>query len=174
MAASKTFVSKAESESPLIEDSPRGVYQQVDNLVYHLINLKSDSRDEECRAVFGTAEKILDSGDTEAGNVVVHGLLEGVQNITSHIDAREKQDEFERFLGTKSRLEWDQLNTLWQQASAAAKSRVDEPIMTDENYSAIENQQIRRMIQASTRRLSSGRYVTLGDVVRYEKSMISR
>ncbi|MBI4248286.1 MAG: hypothetical protein HY611_02195, partial [Elusimicrobia bacterium] len=119
LRASKTFSPPSESAAAMTGEFPSGPYQQVNNLVHHLAALPSKKRAAECLVVFREAERLLEDGGREAGEVVAHGLLESVQNITSHADAGAKRVDFERFLGVKSRGEWDRLDELWNQALSA-------------------------------------------------------
>jgi hypothetical protein len=137
-------------------------FEQLGAFAHHLVDLAADGRADELPAVFAVVEDVLADGDGEAVTFVRTGLIEDIQNITSHRDVTVEPDAFVAVLGPAAAEVWQQLDESWTAAAAERASR--EPA---EDYLLLGATDRRRM-QSMTRELPDGTLARPSDVLRYE------
>lgn len=96
--------SYAESRDDLID-----VITLVDYIVARLKEHKTD----EFRTFFQAVEQVIDNGDESSKELIIVGLLEGLQNNCG-MENIEYHHVFDTWLGTKSKRAWDGLIYLWE------------------------------------------------------------
>jgi hypothetical protein len=94
----------AESRDDLID-----VITLVDYIVARLKEHKTD----EFRAFFQAVEQVIDNGDESSKELIIVGLLEGLQNNCG-MENIEYHHVFDTWFGTKSKRAWDGLIYLWE------------------------------------------------------------
>ena len=102
-SAAPTFLPDWDRTDPL-------PYVDVGDLVQHLQRELREGRTEEVAAVFATAERRL-ATDPDAENFIQIGFFECVQNTSA--SAGLVQEDFEPFLGPRSAVAWQALNSFW-------------------------------------------------------------
>lgn len=91
-----------------------GEYNDVEVIARHVVSLTAIGGQWELHAIFATVEELLGEDLTgEARGILVTGLLEGVQNITSHGDSPVGQSTFVPFLGPLTLRAWGDLHEGW-------------------------------------------------------------
>lgn len=116
--------------------------------------------------VLSRAEAALALDRQALSEFVAIGLFEGLQNVASHPDVDLDLDEIVAGLGPSSLVHWAAVIALWNDVAAqvdfAAPTR-----MTAEQYAAVDDAELRAVLQGIYRRMPDGRYVGLADVLPY-------
>jgi hypothetical protein len=149
-----------------VED--RSGYNDIAVFAHHVVSLQRSGAIAELPAIFSVAEETLKSGDETNRDLVSIGLFGDIQNITSHTPESGGPAGFTGYLGPTSLREWKAIDEKWAAAGAAAERSGRPPALSIEQYQQTESDELRRLIQVTSRRLPSGRIVTMGDVIRWE------
>lgn len=145
-------------------DGPRD-YEPIGAFAHHLVTLAGTADTGELPAVFAAVEQILDEGDADAVALIRTGLIEDLQNITSHRDVEADGSDLRRFAGPVTAEVWDEIDEAWSAATAVPGSEDRRPSAEEFlGLSAIE----RRRVQSMTRELPDGTLAAPSDVLRYE------
>jgi hypothetical protein len=131
----------------------------------HLVDLAQSGEDGELPAVMGALEQLLSEGDDATVSFVRTGIIEEIQNITSHRDVPVEPSRFRELLGPEAAEVWDEFDESWLAAAAHRGMQVQLP--SAEDYLHLEGDQ-RRKMQAMTRELPDGTLARPSDVLRYE------
>jgi hypothetical protein len=145
-------------------DGPRD-YEPVGAFAHHLVGLGEQAHTGELPAVFAVVEAVLEEGDADAVALIRTGVVEDLQNITSHRDVRVDADDFRRFAGPITTEVWDEIDEAWRAATASTESGHRRPPVEDFLHLAPTE---RRRIQSMTRELPDGTLAAPSDVLRYE------
>lgn len=140
-------------------------YVRISALAHHLVAEAEAGRLDEAAAVLQAAEQVLVDGDADAVELVRMGLLEYLQNICSHLDVGVGAVVFEPLLGPEGRRAWDEIDELWREAGRYAEARGK---VTEAEYAAVVDPNLRRYLQSSKRRTDEGLLIAATDVVRYQ------
>lgn len=79
---------------------------------YIVGNLKED-KTSDFKGIFETVEQILEAGDDAARELVIVGLLEGLQNNCG-LEKVDYHNGFDQWLNPKTKKTWDGLIYLWE------------------------------------------------------------
>lgn len=131
----------------------------------HLVDLAQAGDAGEFPSVIGALEHLLAEGDDDTVAYVRTGIIEEIQNITSHRDVPVEPSQFRDLLGPEAAEVWDELDESWLAAAAHRGMQVDLPSATE--YLDLDADQ-RRKMQAMTRELPDGTLARPSDVLRYE------
>lgn len=152
-------------DAPDSGDAGAEPYDDLGEFAHHLVDLAASGEASEFPAVFRVVEQLLTEGDSETVSLVRTGLIEDLQNITSHRDVTVSADAFVPVLGPVAAEVWADLDEAWAAAGAAASSRgAGEPAEDYLDLGATD----RRRIQSMTRELPDGTLARPSDVLRYE------
>jgi len=100
---------KAATEDQLGDPLP--LYLLLAELAGHLIKKLEDGDSVELAAAFQEIEEWQVDGDSYVYEAAVVGVLEDLQN--THLHRSTTPDQFERFLGARSKISWAELNSFW-------------------------------------------------------------
>src|SRR5688572_819473 len=106
----KKFLREEYSRQSMELDDP-GVFKAVGILASHIVNLALQKTTNELPTVFATIERLLEEGDPGVEEIVVSGLVEGIQK-----DAADKYinlDVFEPYLKPRTAFWWQQSRDYW-------------------------------------------------------------
>jgi hypothetical protein len=98
----------------------RGDYNDARVVAQYLVDCYERGDLSEFPAAFAVLERCLVEGDEAARELAVAGIIEGIQNITSHRPFG--ADVFCQWLGPKSRTSWDLLNQFWNAVTRAKRA----------------------------------------------------
>ena len=98
------------------EDEERGNYNDISVIAHYLVKCVKNGQTGFFPRVFQLVEEGITEGDEETRNLMVVGLLEGLQNIASWESFG--YGVFEQWLGPKSQMAWRQLEKLWEGKSS--------------------------------------------------------
>lgn len=145
-------------------EGPRD-YEPIGAFAHHLVALVEEADTAELPAVFVAVEEVLRDGDDDAVALIRTGLVEDLQNITSHRDVHADAADFRRFAGPLTATVWDEIDEAWSAATTVPGSAGHRP-SADEflGLPPIE----RRRIQSMTRELPDGTLAGPSDVLRFE------
>jgi hypothetical protein len=91
-----------------------GAYNDMSVLARHLVQQASTGNSGEVRSILQTVERLLEEHPTgEAYSLLVVGMLETIQNITSHADASVGSTVFLKYLGPRTAIAWKALHEGW-------------------------------------------------------------
>ncbi|MBI3462797.1 MAG: hypothetical protein HY000_07020 [Planctomycetes bacterium] len=93
---------------------PRGDYNDVSVIVDHLVDSFERGDLSEFPAAFAAIERCLVEGDSKAQELVVIGIIEGIQNVASHRPFG--RSVFCKWLGPESHAAWNELCRFWGDA----------------------------------------------------------
>lgn len=144
-------------------DGPRD-YEPVGAFAHHLVDRADQGDTDEFPAVFATVEEILDDGDADAVSLIRTGLIEDLQNITSHRDVSIDGAQVRSFAGPATAAVWDELDEAWSAATTTFDAKARPPAEEFLDLAPTE----RRRIQSMTRELPDGTLAAPSDVLRYE------
>ncbi len=103
------------------EDEPvRGHYNDISVVAHHLVDRFAAGDTSEFPGVFELVERCLAESDEQVQELIVVGLLEGIQNTASH--QAFGMAVFEPWLGPRSRAAWEDLCAFWGDATASNAS----------------------------------------------------
>jgi hypothetical protein len=140
-------------------------YDELGELAHHLVDLAAAGDASELPAVFAVVEQLLTEGDSETVSLIRTGLIEDLQNITSHRDVSVSPDAFVAVLGPTAAEVWADLDEAWVAAGADASMRGRREPAEDYLDLGVTD---RRRIQSMTRELPDGTLARPSDVLRYE------
>lgn len=103
----------------------RGVFNDAAVVAHHLVYSVERGELSEFPAVFALLERCLVEGDENVREFATLGVIEGIQNIASHRSFGPMV--FYDWLGTKSRVAWDELCVSWQRIAEAKAAGLLEP-----------------------------------------------
>jgi hypothetical protein len=78
----------------------------------HPVSLQGQCSTAEMDAVFAVIERLTVDGDQYVRNLAMIGYLEDVQNCAIR-DPIVRPEDFERYLGPESTINWHRLNAMW-------------------------------------------------------------
>lgn len=87
------------------------IYVHAGDFARHLWSLHRTQQQAEFPAVAACIESLLTEGDHFTREFATIGILEGIQNVSSHTDG--SPDEFASFLKPVSAAAWRSLNQFW-------------------------------------------------------------
>ena len=90
--------------------SQRLIYYDIARIGDYIKNKLTSNQTNSFESFFNTIEEILKMDDSNVNNLIVIGLFESLQN---HTDANPTYSYFNRWLGPKSKKEWDSLIGFW-------------------------------------------------------------
>jgi hypothetical protein len=99
----------------------RGIYNDAAVAAHFFVELLEARNVQELAAGFATVEDLLLRGDRETRAMVIVGLIEDVQNISSN--RGHDSAEFREFLGSETSAAWEHVQRYWQ--AIGARSLVD-------------------------------------------------
>lgn len=139
------------------EDTPW--YLAMGELAHYIVELYEQGNTSQYQKLFSAVELVLQSGDAEIQNLIWVGLLEDIQNVSSHRSFG--QDVFRVYLGPRSLIAWDEVNRGMQKvAEWASQQRRDDQhsggksnIDLDATLSQVESPELRRLIEQMYRKM---------------------
>ncbi len=162
------------------KDSERKTHTEISELAHHIIdNLKCSGRKDEnvlkeVRDVFGKVEQILLGEIQGDQGLVVYGFLEDLQNIISHVDVEAELSDIEPFLGQVTLKAWNHVNELVLGVLKIVEKKGEPSAINDEKYCSIDSAQLKKYVQAMTRRISKERYISTAQILKYEREVRSQ
>jgi hypothetical protein len=91
-----------------------GEYNDVALIARHAVHLAAIGDQAELQGIFDTVEELLGENLAgEAREILVTGLLEDIQNLTSHSDRPVGSSKFVAFLGPRTLDAWRRLHVGW-------------------------------------------------------------
>jgi hypothetical protein len=95
-------------------DEPAGAYNDIAVFAHYAVALREANRIEELRSFLRSVEDLFVEGLTPAAHqVMTIGLIEDIQNITSHAHVSVNSSDFTDYLGPRTYLEWLQVHAMW-------------------------------------------------------------
>jgi hypothetical protein len=161
LAASVTF------ETPHSDALPQE-YEILGELAHHLVVLIGRDEVTEPTDVISVAETLIAEGDRAVMNLVALGLLEDLQNITSHPDAAATTDMVARLLPQRCAAVWRNIDDLWSAVAEEVRVTGSERTMDASRYRRISSPVLRRFMQGTYRTMTDGTMIGVADVLRYE------
>ncbi len=108
-------------------------------------------------------ERIIAS-DPDAASLIGYGLLEDIQNISSH-RISEGAADWLSLLGPRTRQLWLDVDELWLRVADELR---DPPAMTENQFASVTTPELREFMERVHRRTAEGVYVSIADVLDYE------
>ena len=93
-------------------EEDRGLYNDIAVFAHYIVDSYRESQTEEFEAGFSLIEDMITEGPADVRKLMMIGLLEDVQNISSH-DGWGYQD-FERWMGPNSKAAWQEVARMWE------------------------------------------------------------
>ena len=90
----------------------RGDYNDIAVVVDFVVGSFERGQTEAVSKIFSIAENVLRREEEAQKEIVIVGLLEGIQNVSSH--RAFGADVFLPYLGSSTKKAWNQLNRFWQ------------------------------------------------------------
>lgn len=100
------------------EDTPW--YLTMGELAHYIVGSYERGNTAQFQKLFSTVESVLQNGDGEIQNLIWVGLLEDIQNISSHRSFG--QDVFRVYLGPQSLIAWDEVNRGMQKVRSGLRN----------------------------------------------------
>jgi hypothetical protein len=94
----------------------RGYYNDISVIAHYLVNCVRIGQTDFFPGVFELVEHYITAGDEDTRNLMIVGLLEGIQNVASWETSG--YVVFEQWLGPRSQMAWRQLEQLWEGKSS--------------------------------------------------------
>ena len=101
------------------EEYGNGYAEKRDDLIdiitvvdYIVSNLKNDNTSD-FKDFFSNVERVIDEGDDSSKELIIVGILEGLQNNCG-LENIEYHTSFDKWLGLKTKKSWDGLIYLWE------------------------------------------------------------
>lgn len=145
-------------------DTP-DLYLRASAFVLHLVDLLASGRTAELDGVSTVIERVLTEGDPDAIELIEIGLIEVLQNVTSHEDVPVDPPAVEALLGPVATKVWTEHDELWREAGRWLH---DGPRVEQSDYDAIVDPSLRRYFQAHKRQLADGTLISASDIVHYQ------
>jgi hypothetical protein len=142
-------------------------YEPVAEFAHHLVDLAARGDASELPAVAEVVEAVLVDGDAMAVSLIRTGLIEDLQNITSHRDVPVRPDAFRAVLGPRAVEVWDELDEAWAAATPTGHGEGRGGRSPATAYLDLAPTD-RRRVQSMTRELPDGTLASPSDVLRYE------
>jgi hypothetical protein len=93
------------------EESP-GLYNEISVLAHFIVDSYKNGNVKDFPKIFNTLELIIQEGNDQARDLVIVGLIEDIQNISSWEDFG--YDVFIKWLGEESLKEWHHIEKIWE------------------------------------------------------------
>ncbi len=148
-------------------DTP-DLFVRISAFAHHLVGLLEAGRATEVQPVADVIETLLADGDADTVELVELGVIETLQNIVSHRDVAVGGDRVLELLGPAASAVWFEHETLWIDAG---RWRHDGPRVSEADYDAIGDPDLRRYFQANKRRLYDGVLISANDIVHYQTEL---
>jgi hypothetical protein len=87
------------------------LYIDLGDFAHHIVDLYKSNKMDEFPNIFEVIEQLHVSGDEFVKEAATIGLLEGIQNVFSHIGIN--PNVFYKYLNRESLLWWNNLNDFW-------------------------------------------------------------
>jgi hypothetical protein len=94
----------------------RGDYNDISIVVHYLVDCYKQEQTDFFPELFNLVERCINEGDNQTRDLMIIGLLEGIQNVASWQSFG--NGVFVQWLGPKSREAWKQLERLWNGKSS--------------------------------------------------------
>ena len=121
---------------------------------------------EELQRVLFAAEELFVSAGHSTVNLLIVGLLEGLQNLASFPETAITVTDVEPMLPPRCAVEWEALDARW---IAVWTSIAGQPPAIDlERYMELSDPVVRNMFRTNYRVMPDGRFVGVADVLRWE------
>lgn len=141
-------------------------YVRAGAFAEHVLRL-AEARDvDELPGVFTAVEHLLEEGDADTYDLVAMGLLEPLQNATSHNVHAVSLTQVRELLGPAATQAWDESETLWASASAHP---YEGPRVTAAQLDDVDDPNLRLYFLLGRRRMPDGQLVSASDVLQYEQ-----
>jgi hypothetical protein len=116
-----TLLASARSLGPLWQEhldfwsgEEPGAYNDMSVIARHAVQLIAEGGDDELREMFGVVESLFsDHPAGEGHSLLSAGLLEDIQNITSHPPIRVGSSQFLPYLGPLTTRVWNAIHEGW-------------------------------------------------------------
>jgi hypothetical protein len=148
-------------------DTP-DLFVRITAFAHHLVTLVDVGHTTEVAAVAEVLELLLAEGDEDTVELAELGVIESLQNIVSHRDVDVGPDQVLALLGPSAATVWLEHDKLWVDAGAW---RHDGPRVSEADYDAIGDPDLRRYFQAHKRRLADGTLISANDIVHYQTEL---
>lgn len=145
-------------------DTP-DLFVRTTALSHHLVALIAAGDRADVAAVADVLEQLLTEGDEDTVELAELGVIESLQNIVSHQDVAVAPDQVLAVLGPGAATVWLEHTKVWIDAGAW---RHDGPRVTEADYAAVGDPDLRRYFQAHKRRLDDGVLISANDIVHYQ------
>jgi hypothetical protein len=136
-------------------DEP-GIYNDAAVAAHFFVELLEARNVHELAAGFATVEDLLLGGDRETRAMLIVGLIEDVQNISSN--RGHDSTEFRQFLGPETSAAWERVHQYWQAIGARSLADViraemgQRPSSPAVDPARISDGRLRRMVEGLSRR----------------------
>jgi len=107
------------------DEPDRGNFNDAAVIAHHLVDGFERGETSELPAAFALLERCLTEGDGQVRNLVMVGVIEDVQNVSSHRPFG--SDVFLGWLGPESRAAWDEVAGWWEKLAEAKAAGLLEP-----------------------------------------------
>ena len=97
-----------------------GLYNQIAVLARYIVNAYKNQLTKDFAKIFNTLELIIQEGNEKAKELVVVGLIEDIQNISSWESF--SPDVFKQWLKEESLQAWNDIEKLWHGNSSLERS----------------------------------------------------
>ena len=144
------------------------LFVRTSALALHVVDELAGGGDEALAPFFSTIETIVSDGDEEAVELVELGLIEALQNITSHQDVAVGPGTVRDLLGPDALRVWDEHDQLWRDA---ARWRHSGPRVDESDYETITDVDLRRYFQSHKRLMGDGVLIGASDIVHYQTEL---
>jgi hypothetical protein len=101
------------------DGQPAGYYNDVSVFAHHVVNSYSASKFDEIPSFFAALERLIVEGNEEVVGLATVGLIEDVQNISSHQSFG--YAVFEQWLQPESHREWLRIEAAWRGVGSLAE-----------------------------------------------------
>ena len=88
-----------------------GIYNDTAEFVHYMDRCRENGDFDSIAAGLRAIERLLVGGNADTQEIAIIGLLETIQNVSSHSSSEEI---YERYLGAKSQRAWRQLHEDWK------------------------------------------------------------
>jgi hypothetical protein len=144
------------------------LFVRTSALALHVVEVAAAPNGASLEPFFATVETIVAEGDEEAVELVELGLIEALQNVTSHQDVVVSPSAVRDQLGPAALRIWDEHDQLWRDA---AKWRHGGPRVDESDYGAITDADLRRYFQSHKRLMGDGVLIGASDIVHYQTEL---
>lgn len=149
------------------DDEP-DLFVRMSAFALHVVRLTEKGDTDQVERVFAAVEQVFVAGDDEAVELMQLGLLEVLQNATSHTDVPVDAGRIRPLLGPLTGTSWDRLLDLW----TAAEAQVGSAGPSESDYLKVEDDNLRLYFQTQTRALADGRLMSASQVLKHETGLL--